>query len=271
MTTAWERVGKVAPRELSAARLELHWAAQLPGAVGNVLVAHRDDDSQEALDCVHERSLLVGKATDTPTRLRVALSLPDLRVAVLDQELGELASLKLQGKTLEEGFTWLARELAQRGGLDNPPALAVPDYDMPDHELASGGRFQFAQPSAFEELATWFGNGSRVLEKLEGTTLCWPHHFDIAVLDAIDDQKNVGTGLSPGDGSYDEPYWFVSPSPRPTSELPTLEKGHWHREGFLAAILTGTDIVSDGGSDQGLFVDAFIDDATEKSRNLLSG
>ena len=135
MTTTWEKVGKVAPGDLSPARRELHWAAQLPGAVGNAMVAHRDDDSQEALDCIAERSLLVGRATDTPTPLRVALSLPDLRVAVLDQELGELASLTLQGKTLEEGFTWLASELGQRGGLDNPPALAVPEYDMPDHEL----------------------------------------------------------------------------------------------------------------------------------------
>ncbi len=268
--TTWEKVGKVAPRDLSRARLELHWAAQLPGAVGNALVAHRDDDSHEALKCVDERSLLVGRATDTPTPLRVALSLSDLRVVVIDQELGELASLTLQGKTLEEGFTWLARELEQRGGLDNPPALAVPDYDMPDHELATGGRFQFAQASAFEELASWFRNASRVLDKLEGTTLCWPHHFDIAVLDSIDDQKNVGTGLSPGDGSYDEPYWFVSPSPRPEGELPALEKGHWHREGFLAAILTGTDIVSDGGTEQGPFVDTFIDNATKIARKLLS-
>jgi hypothetical protein len=146
----------------------------------------------------------------------------------------------------------------------------VEGFSWLGNELAEGGRFEFARPSAFHELTLWFRNAARVLEKLDGTPRCWPHHFDIAVLDAIGDDKSIGTGLSPGDGSYDEPYWYVAPWPRPEGETPALEKGHWHREGFLAAVLTGTEIVSDGAADQRRFVDAFVEDAISKSRKLLS-
>jgi hypothetical protein len=53
--------------------------------------------------------------------------------------------------------------------------------------------------------------------------------------------KTIGLGLSPGDTSYAEPYWYASPWPYPeaSTTLPPLPDGaHWHREGFTSAILT---------------------------------
>ena len=61
--------------------------------------------------------------------------------------------------------------------------------------------------------------------------------------------KTVGLGLSPGDDAYAEPYWYVAPWPHPDAsrELPPLASGgHWHREGFTAAILTGSDFLAGG-------------------------
>ena len=45
---------------------------------------------------------------------------------------------------------------------------------------------------------------------------CWPHHFDIATCVALESgdperERGIGTGLSPGDGTYGQPYFHVNP------------------------------------------------------------
>ena len=46
----------------------------------------------------------------------------------------------------------------------------------------------------------------------------WPHHFDLGALLPIGDGRAIGLGLSPGDGAYDEPYFYTSPYPVPPSD-----------------------------------------------------
>ena len=46
--------------------------------------------------------------------------------------------------------------------------------------------------------------------------------------------------------------------------------GHWHTEGFVAAILTGSDITADDDpAQQGAKLDAFLDATISGSRKLL--
>ena len=82
----------------------------------------------------------------------------------------------------------------------------------------------------------------------------------------------VGVGLSPGDEAYREPYWYVSPYPRPENAAvsPLPNGGRWHRDGFFAAVLTGGDLVS-GGADasQELRTRAFLDAAIAECVRLL--
>ena len=62
----------------------------------------------------------------------------------------------------------------------------------------------------------------------------WPHHYDSATLILLDpaetgeDARSINVGMSPGDGSYAEPYWYVTPWPPPPEKtilehLPPLE------------------------------------------------
>jgi len=92
------------------------------------------------------------------------------------------------------------------------------------------------------------------------------------VLTTVEPEKTIGIGLSPGDGSYDEPYWYVTPWPYPESVTrPPLAKGHWHSEGFVAAILTGTELLeSSHAAPQADVVDAFLDSAISVGRKLLT-
>jgi hypothetical protein len=185
---------------------------------------------------------------------------------VLDGGLSELGSLALDGKTMQQGLEWLGSELAatQLQGLD---------YDMPHHPIQDGATFRWGQPDAFNELALWFNNAARVLRDLDlGDVRCWPHHFDLASLITLGDGKSIGVGMSPGDTSYDEPYWYVAPWPRPdTADLPELPMGHWHSEGFVAAILTGTAITEeDEPARQREKVEELIGTAVSGSKRLLA-
>ena len=261
--SAWAQLGGVAPRDLTETRLQLHWASQLVAAVGSSLVAAKPDDSHTALTYDVERALLVSAETETSPGRRVALSVPDFRLVLLDDELREVAGCTLDGKTLHQGLDWLGGELSAS-------ALSVPDYDMPHHAIRDGAAFRWERPEAFNELALWFKNTARVLRNLDiGDDLCWPHHFDLAAVMTLGGDKTIGVGLSPGDSSYDEPYWYVAPWPHPAAgDLPELPMGHWHTEGFVAAILTGSDITAKGDG-QAARVDAFLSATISGSKKLL--
>ena len=107
---------------------------------------------------------------------------------------------------------------------------------------------------------------------------CWPHHFDLGTLVVIASNpdgslaESIGIGLSPGDESYAEPYWYVSPWPYPeTAALPALESGgHWHTAGYTSAILTGSELTAGPRESQFERLHSFLDTAVASSRDVLS-
>ncbi len=77
--------------------------------------------------------------------------------------------------------------------------------------------------------------------------------------------------MSPGDGSYAEPYWYVTPWPYPAAErLPELDTGRWHTDGWVGAVLTGTEVVDQSKhANQQEFIDAFLQEAAFACRAVL--
>ena len=73
--------------------------------------------------------------------------------------------------------------------------------------------------------------------------------------------------MSPGDTSYDEPYFYVGPSPRPRFDVAPLAIGHWHSTDWFGAALTASEVVEKSAApDQGAFVSDFVDAAVEALR-----
>ena len=186
--------------------------------------------------------------------------------------------VQLDGVRLEDLLDWVGSRVGSK-------KLALPDYEMPEHPVAQGEALRI-QGKACDELMRWFGNGYSLLaaiaseEKGASPVRTWPHHFDMATLIDLGEAgsgesgRSVNVGLSPGDTNYEEPYLYVSPWPYPQgyekAALPPLAGGgHWHTSGFLAAILTGTDLVSQAGVDKQFdLATAFIDSATSHSRSM---
>jgi hypothetical protein len=229
------------PRTLTDARLQLHWAAQVAATPGRTLSPPRADDSQTSFRWA-------GAALVQEDEFRAGLRMRDLVLLLGDRE------VPLDGRTIDDAFAWLAAQLpGLRKQFDDP---------LPGHPVAEGAPFSRRDAEAFEELSRYYGEAARLLKAIHDDVRCWPHHFDIATLLEFDGGKSIGAGLSPGDESCDEPYWYVNHSPRTSHRNfpPLAGGGTWHTEGWLGAILPA----SRNGDAK-----AFLDSAVAASRMLI--
>lgn len=272
----WKTLGTVSPTELSSARVQLHWAAQLLSAPGVSLLPAAEDYSHTNLAWDRELDVLSGRNVGS-VPLRAALVFEGLELAVLDSE-RERSSMRLAGHTVQQGLSWLARELAC-----DDTVLALPVHDMPSHPVGEGGVFSDAGAQARSELAAWFANAFSLIlevaadEATASPVRCWPHHFDVASLITLDagvgaeEARSIGVGFSPGDGSYDQPYFYVTPWPYPdATNLPSLAGGmDWHTSGWTGAVLTAERLLSGPPGEQERTARKALGSAVAASRELL--
>jgi len=279
---AWQRLGAVVPKELAGARAQAHWAAQAISAAGETFVAHAEDTSHTAMQWDAAQGALVGALLPGPERLRVALRPSDLALLLVDASESALASQPLAGRTLAEAYAWVSGAVrdATRGRVDH--ALVHPGYELPPHAIARGGRFELDAPR-LAELARWYADADAELRALAartpgaGPVLCWPHHFDLATLVAVESgpdgaaTKTIGVGLAPGDDLVAEPYWYVNHGPEAEGlALPPLAAGEWWTDGWTGAILRGEALVAAGGAAaQQALLRTYLASALDASRRLL--
>lgn len=247
----WTSVGRISPTMLSSARLQLHWAAQLVSAPGSTLLPAEADYGHTTLVWDRSSGVLKGRAVGAEA-LHTALSFEGLELLVLGGP--RERSLTLAGHTMEQALSWLGEQICGESH-----ALALPEHELPSHPLGKGEAFTEAgEENERAELAAWFANATTLIRDLTAEwpnaspVRCWPHHFDVASLITLDadgsaeSARSIGVGLSPGDGSYDQPYFYVTPWPYPSgTELPSLPSGaRWHTEGWVGAVLPAEAVIS---------------------------
>ena len=224
------------------ARRQCHLAVQLNTRVARAYIPAREDDSHTSLAWDSHWQSLLGEPfrIDDGPAMRLGLRIADLTLVLL-RDGSEPALHGLNGLTLSDAAAWIA------GFGVAPDALARPiHFEVDDHPLLHGAAFaRQGNEAAFAELAERYSQAADVLEEfrtVEGGSQvrCWPHHFDIATLITVPG-GTIGAGMSPGDGSYPEPYYYVSPWPSPeVDRLPRLDRpGAWHTEGWVGAVLEG--------------------------------
>ena len=218
--------------------------------------------------------------------MRLSLQVSNLTLALHESDVAAaVQSLSLGGRSNAQARQWLGEYLSRRN-LDTRALDADSPYEIPAHAIAQGAAYDAAgSADALVELAAWFTNAASLLgqihKRMIGRKLaaspvcCWPHHFDLATLTTLpkllaNETGYVGVGLSPGDGYYDEPYFYVSVYPKPDpAALPTLPMfGHWHTHEFMAAVVPAHKIVA--GKNQQTETDEFLRCAVDIAIKLLS-
>ena len=278
----WRPLQKIDFGRLREARAHAHQAVQWLARAAYAYIPNRPDHSQsnlgwdDALDGFVTHPLKDG--------LRLGLRIPDLALVCLDGQGKAAATLALDGRREQDARAWLGEQLSARGLEARLLDTTKLPYEIPTHALASGAAYDAAgQAPALRELAAWFANANSAIDRVRAAAArefkaspvrCWPHHFDLATLIVVageaESGRSVGVGLSPGDPSYDEPYFYITPWPYPDqaklADLPSL--GHWHTEGYTAAVARAERIL--GARNPRSETDAFLDAAVAASIKALS-
>jgi hypothetical protein len=276
---AWRQLGAVVPGALLDARLQSHQAAQIIVAAAISYLPPRGDDSHTNLEWRPDWQGLATNVLPSRDGLRFALRVHDLALlsAVGD---GVRSTLTLDGRSLSEALAWLAAELG-REGFDPDRLTTKKHYEIPAHAVAAGAPYRL-DPDTFAELGRCYQNAwalaSDVAAREPGASAprCWPHHFDLATLITLapatdGSSRTIGVGLSPGDDSYREPYFYVGPYPYPAvTSLHPLRHGRWHTDRWVGAVLPASDLVpyADARA-QAERARAFVDEAVAAGRVAL--
>lgn len=278
----WRKLGRVAPDELTEARLQVHWATQIVASVGNTLLEAKPDHSHTAMEWLAEDRVLAGAVIEGEKPFRAAVTPSDLTLHLLDHNNHSTAAYSIDGTPYETAIEWLFDAIEEYADIELDGDLERPKYELPDHDVANGAPFEVASPTAFAELARWFGNADKLLQVVAkshphaGPVLAWPHHFDIATLVSLDPDKSnggrfIGIGVSPGDISHDAPYAYVGVyCPQPVTERPDLSLGVWLDTDNPLACLPGKDIASidDANAQRDLIAD-FYSEVTDIAQKMV--
>ena len=252
---ALKNIGK---HDLALARVQNHKAAQLVSKAARTNLPARDDDSHSNFEWHAQDGAFFTETLGTDgNRFDIGLRLLDLTLLVRTQH-GE-QTLSLDGQTDKAAGEWRDQLLAD-AGLKQASNITLP-YDLPA-DVASIDQYELNDKTqGMQGISMWFGFASSLLQALEkqhaelvpgpSPVRCWPHHFDIATYVSLESgdaetAKGIGVGFSPGDDSYDQPYFYVNPWPHlDKAKLPPAPApGHWHTDGFVGLIATAEEILS---------------------------
>ena len=266
-------------QDLIDTRLQLHHAAQLANAAAMSYLSAQPDDSHTNLEWLARQQALAAVPVTGNRTIRVAVQVVPFELIVIEDE-KVVDHFPLNGKRRIDAEQWL-RAQVRTAGLDPARFTTKKHYEIPDHPVAHGANFDAperdlklcaslwsASDAAFRAFAAQRTGASAVR--------CWPHHFDLATLVALDPAatRTIGVGFSLGDDSYSQPYFYIGPYPRPSIEaLPPLTIGHWHTNGWVGVVLTAFEwqLESQSESEQPRLLESFIQSGFEAARRVLPG
>lgn len=270
----------IAPTFLTDARVQLHYATQGIAAVGMAFAEIQPDSSQITSHWQPALAAFVGQPLRGAQLMYAALAPTSLTSLILDEQQQAIASFPLTGRTLSELLDWHQTTLGEFGFTSEK--LAMPDYpdDFPLHPIAHGAPFGGTAEAHRQAIAGYFAHSRLLLQSVVSAQAgasplhIWPHHFDMATLITLTGDckttHTIGVGLSPGDQTYDQPYWYVSPWPYPTIEnLPALSAGHWHTSGWVGAILAAESVGEPASESTQQVIRTFLDEAVEMCHIIL--
>jgi hypothetical protein len=254
----------VPPAQLVNARLLSHAAVQWASRAARANLEAALDDSHSNLGWSVEHTALLSHEMGADSRYQIGFSFATASLLwLVDGQ--SVDTLPIADNSDKAAGLWcdthlMAVDLKPTGEAIMPYALDAVEYA----QLTSDG---IAAELAC--LGAWYAWTQAQLERLVNvhgakavsppTIRCWPHHFDIATLFSLEGgdaehAKSIGVGLSPGDGSYVQPYLYCNPWPVPGSLPPAAQPMHWHTDGFTSLVCPASRLEAAG---DGVLSDAF--------------
>lgn len=233
-------------KSLTTARKYGHAAIQWVSKAARANLASKEDDSHSSLYWDAANGVLAGLSLDRGNRHRFAFCFRDASMLWMKED-EILNSFSIQDASDADIGLWVDSQLELAGlhgtaKADMPYELETIDCFEFDDDVSPNIRIlgtHFAQAQdALTDLIASVGEELSLAET--PVVRCWPHHFDIATLFAFANGTSIGVGFSPGDQTYNEPYYYCSPWPYPDAGTLPDAPGpfHWHTDGFTSLVAT---------------------------------
>jgi hypothetical protein len=236
---------------LKAAREETHAAVQLIAMVPRHLLAADPTDSSASLIWDDELKMLRSQEV---YGFIIAYEFSTQEIHI-HKDSSHVIGVPTIGRSFEEVLEDLKNTLTDLGLKGDLLKEELP-YELPESIVKLGNPFVKQDSEALEALTELYSLTSKLLQKAFGSVSaaseirCWPHHYDLATLVTViahedpEKAKSIGFGFSPGDGGYDEPYFYLTPWPYPpTEKLYEIRKpAFWNTEGWTGGVLKASDL-----------------------------
>jgi hypothetical protein len=233
---------------LVGARNMAHQACQWPSRAARANLEVKADDSHSNLGWSDKHDALLSHPLDAAQQYQLGFSFANQSLIWLHQDV-LTEELELANESEESARIWVDSCL-ENAGLRSTAFAEMP-YELAPVNYGFGNCIEET-----EILGRWFAQADNALTELveqqtiaigEPSVRCWPHHFDLATLLMLEEgdpesAKSIGIGLSPGDGSHAEPYFYCSPWPVPATLPPAPAPASWHTEGFTSLVTKARDL-----------------------------
>jgi len=278
----WRRLDPVPFDEIGKARDIVHEAIQFVASTGISYVQKRHDDSHT--NCEWSRSLksFVGNVFGKENKICLGLNVSELKLILLNENWTIIEEILLNDKSKDDVMFWLEKNL-KNSGLNFDQFTLDKHYDIPTKKVFEGGKFKVENKQALHELSDYYANADLIFREYifeltnAAPVRCWPHHFDLATLLNIAEERlqSIGIGMSPGDKNNNEPYFYVTMWPYPDLEkisLSDLLIGKWNIKDWIGASLTASEIIknTDEQSQSEIVTDFIINSVSAIKKTLLN-
>lgn len=248
----WRKLEPISQSDIQIARDYAHQALQFLSGTAISYIPKRTDDSHTNTEWSRNLNAFVSNLFGEEYKFCLGLNITELKLLFLKENWSIIDEFKLDNKNFKQVTDWLKQNLKNHG-LDEAKFTMKRHYEIPVNGIENGEVFKVKNNNAFTELAKYYSNADLILRtytnNLSNATpvRCWPHHFDIATLLNIGNEKlqSIGVGLSPGDFSHSQPYFYVTMWPYPELNeisFPELSVGKWQSSGWIGAALTSDEL-----------------------------
>lgn len=249
---------------LKGAREETHAAVQLIAIVPRNLLTPDPTDGSASLIWDDTLSMLTTELIDG---FRIAFELITQEIHIY-KGTSNISTLTTIDNTFDQVYENLKKALSEQG-LDGGKLKKELPYELPESVMQLGTPFKKQNEEALSTLTQLYTMTSETLQEVFSSISsasdirCWPHHYDLATLVTIvehtdpEEAKSIGFGFSPGDGGYEEPYFYLTPWPYPSKEsLYEIEQpAFWNMEGWVGGVLKANDL--NDGNAKAILLDFF--------------
>lgn len=273
LSLEWHTFKPLDTQKLSDVKQQFHLALQNVAAVGRKFLKHSDNDENATLTWIPGLSRLAGKWIEGSVRFRSSISFEDFAIYLVDERVNTISSFSVVGKTHRQIMIWLEEQIGKLQLTASDLTLNLP-YKIQDSPQLNGEKFQAHDPDVVMELMKYYHNTFKVLRafkksrNINSEVYVWPHHFDealtVLIKDTGDPETNstITLGMSPGDESIAEPYFYVSTWPHVlTSQFPMLKNGAiWVEEEWTGSVFLSSEIIKKKNQEEAIvnyFEDAY--------------